>query len=315
MINVSSSSLWFKDLTSILKVAWKQLLAISILIGFLVFILNIFLSISMFLKFSVAPDLREKLGMFFFIQDVPGNEHLMYKEIMELKENLENADMDVKFLSKQDGLDYMQTKLPLVKEFENYGIENPIPATLYVMFDSEEKYEILKTLIIDHKNIIANIDVLDKWKTLKQQENRNVTYLNLTNFIVIVSYFLVIILCLIIFIFLAFLLDNIFQRFRKDLYIKKLLGATRLQVTKSFMLVSLVVLIVALLFSFLLISGSLVAVHYYVLQLFGMSLLWYIWEHFLIFGWVLWVEFLALIVVSMLVSYGFVNSLNKTLGR
>lgn len=315
MTKVGSARLWLQELKSIVKVSWKQLLAISILIGFLVFILNIFLSSSVYLKYSVAPDLRDKLWMFFFIQDIPGNEHMMYKEIMELKEDLEGADMKVTFLSKQDGLDYMQKKLPLVKEFENYGIENPIPATLYVMFDSEDKYEVLKKTIIDHKNIIANIDVLDKGKTLKQQENRNVTYLNLTNFVVITSYILVLILCIIILVFLAFLLDNIFQRFRKDLYIKKLLWATRLQVTKSFMLVSLVVIIVALLFSLLLISWSLVAIHYYVLQLFGVNLLWYVWENITMFTWVLWGEFLVLIIVSMLVSYGFVNSLNRTLGR
>jgi len=62
------------------------------------------------------------------------------------------------FSSKDDAIASLQKKIPnVVYTFQKYGIDNPLPATLYVMFDSDDEYQVLKTIIIEHKNLILNI--------------------------------------------------------------------------------------------------------------------------------------------------------------
>jgi len=66
------------------------------------------------------------------------------------------------FSSKNDALQFLEKKIPdVVSNFEKFGIENPLPSTLYVMFDSDRKYEALKTVITNNKDIILNIKDID----------------------------------------------------------------------------------------------------------------------------------------------------------
>ena len=61
------------------------------------------------------------------------------------------------FSSKDDALAFLQKKVPdIVNNFQNFGIDNPLPATLYVMFDNNSKYEALKTIIVKNNDIILN---------------------------------------------------------------------------------------------------------------------------------------------------------------
>ena len=61
------------------------------------------------------------------------------------------------FSSKDDALAFLQKKLPdVVNNFQKFGIDNPLPATLYVMFDNDRGYESLKTIILKNKDIILN---------------------------------------------------------------------------------------------------------------------------------------------------------------
>jgi len=278
---------------------------------FLLFILNIFLSIALFSnQFSL--DLRDKLGMFFYVRDIPGNEHVVYKEIMELKDELEDQWLEVQFSSKEDAFEFLQQRVPdVVTSFQKFGIENPLPATLYVMFDNEDEYQALRTSMIEHKQIILNIKDVDRWATLKQQENRVLTVINFTNFLKIASYVLMIVLIIIILIFLTFLLESIFQRFRKDLTIKKFLWATRWQVVKSFVYLTLSVVLGAIIISGLLVVlGGLVVSHYLV-DLFDINLLTYLTENMRWLLSILIIEIVGLVGISSLVSSLFVASLNK----
>jgi cell division protein FtsX len=66
------------------------------------------------------------------------------------------------FSSKDDALAFLQKKIPdVVNNFQKFGIDNPLPATLYVMFDSDSKYESLKTIILKNKDIILNTKDID----------------------------------------------------------------------------------------------------------------------------------------------------------
>jgi cell division protein FtsX len=66
------------------------------------------------------------------------------------------------FSSKEDAFEFLQKRVPdVVTSFEKFGIENPLPATLYVMFHNDSEYKILKDVILEHKDIILNAEDVD----------------------------------------------------------------------------------------------------------------------------------------------------------
>jgi cell division protein FtsX len=56
--------------------------------------------------------------------------------------------MKVNYVSKDEAIKSIERKVPSVLEsFEKYGIKNPLPATVYVLFDNNKDYEKLKAVI------------------------------------------------------------------------------------------------------------------------------------------------------------------------
>ncbi|MEI7562834.1 MAG: permease-like cell division protein FtsX [bacterium] len=109
-----------------------------------------------------------------------------------MKDELQSNGLKVMFSSKDDALAFLQKKIPdVVDNFQKFGISNPLPATLYVMFSTDSQYTALKNVILKHKDIILNIKDIDAGSTIKQQENRILTVINLSNLIVGVSYFVI----------------------------------------------------------------------------------------------------------------------------
>lgn len=100
--------------------------------------------------------------MYFYIKDIPDQSNEIYKKVIVLKDELEAKGLKVMFSSKDDALAFLQKKIPdVVSNFQKFGIENPLPATLYVMFDSDNKYKSLKTIILKNKDIILNTKDID----------------------------------------------------------------------------------------------------------------------------------------------------------
>ncbi len=312
MLRNSLSKLFKQDFSALLKNSWTNIFWVSIFIGFLLFLLNIFLWVSLYAN-QFTGQLKERLWMYFYIKDTVDQTTDVYKKVISLKDQLEAKWLKVMFSSKDDALAFLQKKIPdVVSNFEKFGIENPLPATLYVMFDSESKYESLKTLILANKDIILNTKDIDTWSTLKDQESRVLTIINLSNFVVGLAYVIITILFFMILSFLWFLLKNVFYTFHKELEVKKTLWATYNQIIKWFVALTMNVLW----FSFLVCGGllliSFIMINYYIYSLFGI-LLWNVFTNiFLILG----VFIAELIIVSWAwfwFSYFFARSLNKKL--
>jgi len=62
--------------------------------------------------------------------------------IVTLKDELEAQGLRVRYISKEDALKNLQTRLPsMVKSFDQYGIDNPLPVTLYVTFSDQKQFD------------------------------------------------------------------------------------------------------------------------------------------------------------------------------
>lgn len=210
--------------------------------------------------------------MYFYIKETAGQEDEIYKEIVLMKDELQSQGLKVTFSTKNDALSFLQKKIPdVVENFQQFGIENPLPATLYVMFSSDREYAMLKDVILKHKDIILNPKDIDSGTSIKEQENRILNTINLSNVIVTISYSVIALLLIIVFVFLAFLLQMIFSNLHKEFEVKKLLGASHLDVTRSFILLTLDIIILAFVICLILVVLSGLALEAYLTSLFAIS--------------------------------------------
>jgi len=122
--------------------------------------------------------------MYFYIKDDPENEDIIYKRVMQLKEQLQNEQIKVSFSTKEDSVNFLEKRLPeLTKTFEKFKIKNPLPATLYVTFRDQDQYEVLQRIMLENKELILNIQDLTQVKNLEEQEGRILNVIKLSNFV------------------------------------------------------------------------------------------------------------------------------------
>ena len=301
------------DVKSIFRSYRGQMIWISVLSGFLLFLLNILIWVSMYGNMLNA-SLNDKLWMYFYLNDNVETETRLYKQVIQLKDRLEKEGLKVNFLTKEDAMNFMMKRLPeLTWSLEKFWMNNPLPATLYVTLPDISKYETLKEVMLENEDIIINIQDVAQLDNLKSQENRIRNVIRLSNFVQVLSLSLVIILAATVLSFSIFFLRSIFSRFWNDIQVKKLLWASKSQIIIPFLTLILYSIIGGFLISLLLTLVSMWVFDYYMSQLFSYSLT----AHLFAKWWVIIVLFVAeiLIIVGLLmwIAYGFVSKLHKKL--
>ena len=308
-----SSKPFIDDVRSIFRCYRWQMIWISVLSGFLLFLLNILIWVSMYGN-TLNASLDDKLWMYFYLNDDVEEQTKLYKQVMQLKDRLEKEGLKVNFLTKEDAMDFMMKRLPeLTWSLEKFWMTNPLPATLYVTLPDISKYETLKEVMLENKDIIINIQDVEQLDNLKGQDNRIRNVIKLSNFIQILSLSLVVILAAAVLSFSIFFLRAIFNRFLPDIQVKKLLWATKSQIIMPFLTLILYSIIGGFLISLLLTLVSMGIFDFYMSQLFSYTLT----AHLFTKWWIIMVLFIIeiLVIVSLLMglSYGFVSRLHKKL--
>ena len=257
------------DVKSIFRCYRWQMIWISVLSGFLLFLLNILIWVSMYGN-TLNASLNDKLGMYFYLNDNVEEETRLYKQVIQLKDRLESEGLKVNFLTKDDAMNFMMKRLPeLTWSLEKFWMSNPLPATLYVTLPDISKYETLKEVMLENKEIIINIQDVEQLDNLESQENRIRNVIKLSNFVQILSLSLVIILAAAVLSFSIFFLRSIFNRFWNDIQVKKLLWATKSQIVMPFLTLILYSIIGWFLISLLLTLISMGVFDYDMSQLFS----------------------------------------------
>ncbi len=232
-----SESIIKEDLISMRKYARRSILTTTIIVWLVLFFLNILIWIANHThKFSKTID--SKLWMYFYIKDNPWNEDYTYSQILKLQKELDTNKIKNQFISKSQALKFFQKKLPnIISQFKKYDIWNPFPATLYVKISSDQDYQKLQQIIPKYANIISNSDDLDKSRNLYWQETRIIKTLNFSKFLVLGSYFLILLFTSIILFVLFYLFRILINKFYKKIEIKKLLWASFYQMAWPFLII------------------------------------------------------------------------------
>ena len=301
------------DVKSIFRCYRGQMIWISVLSGFLLFLLNILIWVSMYGN-TLNASLNDKLWMYFYLNDGVEEETRLYKQVIQLKDKLENEWLTVNFLTKEDAMDFMMKRLPeLTGSLEKFWMSNPLPATLYVTLPDISKYETLKEVMLENKDIILNIQDVEQLDNLTSQENRIRNVIKLSNFVQILSISLVIILAAAVLSFSIFFLRSIFNRFWNDIQVKKLLWATKSQIIMPFLTLILYSIIGWFLISLFLTLVSMGVFDYYMSQLFSYTLTSHLFAKWWVIIILFIVEILVIVGSLMWIAYRFVSKLHKKL--
>ena len=301
------------DVKSIFRSYRGQMIWISVLSGFLLFLLNILIWVSMYGN-TLNASLNNKLWMYFYLNDDVETETRLYKQVIQLKDRLENEWLHVNFLTKEDAMDFMMKRLPeLTWSLEKFWMSNPLPATLYVTLPDISKYETLKEVMLENKDIIINIQDVEQLDNLESQESRIRNVIKLSNFIQILSLSLIFILAAAVLSFSIFFLRSIFTRFWHDIQVKKLLWATKSQIIMPFLTLILYSIIWGFLISLLLTLVSMGVFDYYMSQLFSYTLTAHLFQKWWTILALFVVEIVVIVGLLMGISYGFVSKLHKKL--
>lgn len=215
---------------------------IGFLLGCIFLIANIFLWLSLYVH-SFVWEIQNKVWMYFYVSDSVEQDPQAASDIIWLTQELNNAWLQAVFSSKQESLNILTQRIPdILQNFEQFGVDNPIPATLYVMFSNQEQYDSLKTIIVDYRDIITNVSDIQEHATLSEQENRSLRVITIGRFISLVSLFIVLVLGAISFLLGWFFLYTLFMYFHKKIDIKNMLWASNEQVVKPFVYLTLYIL-------------------------------------------------------------------------
>lgn len=190
-----------------------------------------------------------KVWIYFYIQDNGINRDELTTKIINITDTLQKKWLQVQYTAKDKAFEYLENKIPeLTSNFEKFGIENPLPSTLYVMFSNKREYEAMKSIIVANKDIIMNSKDVDKSATLLQQENRSLRILDTIDTIKITLIVISIVIAISIFNMTQHLMTNFFYSFYKDIELKKLLWADAWTANQGFILILWILVIWAILF-------------------------------------------------------------------
>lgn len=308
-----SSKPFIDDVKSIFRSYRGQMIWISVLSWFLLFLLNILVWVSMYGS-TLKESLNNKLWMYFYLNDNIETEAKLYKQVMQLKDRLEKEWLDVNFITKEDAMNFMMKRLPeLTWSLEKFWINNPLPNTLYVTLPDISKYDTLKEVMLENKDIVMNIQDVEQLDNLTSQENRVRNVIKLSNFVQVLSISLVVVIAAVILSFSIFFLRSIFSRFWSDIQVKKLLWATKSQIIMPFLSLILYSIIGGFVISLLLTLVSMWVFDYYMSQLFSYTLTSNLFAKWWVILVLFIVEILVIVWLLMWISYLFVSKLHKKL--
>jgi cell division protein FtsX len=190
--------------------------------------------------------------------------------IVALKDALEAQGLHVRYISKEDALKNLQTRLPsMVKSFDQYGIDNPLPVTLYVTFADQKQFDAVMSI----KKTYADMLYAGSESTTPDlQFQRNARIINLLHVLEVFFWAIVLACVVVILIFLGMIIKTKFHAMYQTIHVQQLMGASYARLKKPFFFNSFILLVLGYLIAAILIAILLSTVASIFPYLFGISL-------------------------------------------
>lgn len=222
--------------------------ATIIVMGLMLFILNVIFLLHLLAQDGIQ-NLNQKVDLIVYLEDSAD-----YLKIQQLTDTLEQKEeiVSVTYTSKEQALAEFLEKYPENNDpFTQYGIENPIPASIQILTRAPEEQQTIRNFLYSgaYDSLLMTIE--------SNEENQNIVHrlINLTTFTqqIIWGFIIAIILGSLLIIINAIHL-TIYTR-RMELRIMELVGALPMTIRLPFIIEGALYGIIAVVFS---ISGTIV---------------------------------------------------------
>ena len=297
----------FKNFLRLLKTGVFQTIATILLLSFFIFLQNILLSLTASM-YSFSGELKNKLWVYLYFKEWEKIEQVQENRdlIIDLKTNLEKAWLSVQYLSKDDAIKTLSKRLPkIIDNFEKYGIKNPIPPTMYIIFRNDKEYEAMRKIVSDPKyqEIILNISDIWTTKSFKEQESRVKKIISFSNFLTKFYVYISIALFVSILWFLVMVIKINFYSFYAQIEVEKLIWFSYWRIIFPFLLYVIFIILFAFLFSMWYLALLVTKLQVYFVNTFDFNLMSLIWENIHFIKLALSAEFGFTLLLSLIVSY------------
>jgi cell division protein FtsX len=174
--------------------------------------------------------------MYFYInQEI--DPQISNTKVLTLLKELEQSNVTAQYISQDQAQSFLAKRLPnIVKKFQEYNINNTLPATLFVTVRSDADYTSLQNIIPRYADLISNANEVGTDNTIKSQEQRVIKALDFSYFLQGSSIILIVIFSLVMMGVVLLLLLLKLRQFSDIITLKKLLGADYSQIRKPFLL-------------------------------------------------------------------------------
>ena len=279
---------------------WRQVWMMSFVFALLLMFLHVFV-LAATLTGHATDSVKEKLGVYFYVKDATQmgsgvTQEQLSSRIVKFKDELEKWGVAVAYYSKDDALQNLQRRLPnMVKNFDQYGIENPLPVTLYVTFQDQEQYDFVMEAKKWYEDMLLSGP---SGGNTDQQFTRNARVINVLHVLQFFFVFIIIACVVVILVFLGMIIKTKFTAMHHTINVQKLLGSPYARLKQPFFFNSFVLLILGYVMTLILSSILIYNLSSIFPYLFGMPLsdlfggkigLRFIW---------LFVEFIALLGIA-----------------
>lgn len=221
---------------------------------------------------QASDHIKPKLWMYFYLNQGL-DEDVAWQTVMNMVEDLQEAGLETSFYTKEQAFSRLAQQLPsILEDFEAYGIENPLPPTLYVLFSDDREYQLMKSIVVRYEWLVTNANELTAWVNFSDQERRIQTTINAMNVLRYGSLLLVGALAVTLLWFLWYALRSMLVVFKDQVMVEKLLWAYTRQVALPFLLYALVIVSIAYVLFLLWAYWSMHALNGYSLTLFQQPL-------------------------------------------
>jgi len=297
----------FKNFLRLLKTGVFQTIATILLLSFFIFLQNILLSLTASM-YSFSGELKNKLWVYLYFKEWEKIEQVQENRdlIIDLKTNLEKAWLSVQYLSKDDAIKTLSKRLPkIIDNFEKYGIKNPIPPTMYIIFRNDKEYEAMRKIVSNPKyqEIILNISDIWTTKSFKEQESRVKKIISFSNFLTKFYVYISIALFVSILWFLVMVIKINFYSFYAQIEVEKLIWFSYWRIIFPFLLYVTFIILFAFLFSMWYLALLVTKLQVYFVNTFDFNLMSLIWENIHFIKLALSAEFGFTLLLSLIVSY------------
>jgi cell division protein FtsX len=108
----------------------------------------------------------------------------------------------------------------MVKNFDQYGIDNPLPVTLYVTFQDQKQYDFIMKTKENYKDIILSNN---ETSNAQEQFSRNARVINVLRVLQFFFAFIIIACVVVILLFLGMIIKTKFTAMQQTIQVNKLL--------------------------------------------------------------------------------------------